>query len=83
MHGNGLARTPCLSIPLTFSLGYTFRKPNSAITRQSLAWNPQGKRNREGQPHVATLMLTSRKPNGAELATSGEYCPGQDTFERS
>ena len=49
MHGNGLARTPCLSIPLTFSLGYIFRKPNSAITRQALTWNHQCKRKRGGQ----------------------------------
>ena len=38
-------------------LGHTLRKPTNNVTRQSLTWNPQGKRKR-GRPRRASYKYT-------------------------
>ena len=63
--------------------GYTLRKPNSNIKRQALTWNPQGRR-KKGRPNNTRRrdLEVKHHANGAELVTTGENRPGQETLER-
>ena len=51
-------------------LGHTLRKPASSTIRQTLTWNPQGKRKR-GQPHNSW-----RRDTEAELIQQGTNWSG-------